>query len=170
WPEDFQAILRSFKEVFPAVQIWRVGADAIVLGGPRDIPLPVGQIFARASGPVRADLARIGIRGPEDLLAHFWIGGDELRAAVPPGPLNTDDNMRIEFAAPLRMLARDPDHLDMQKKELGGMFRGRTRGALPLLRFPDADADRQARFVARLARAAGELGFPDEAETYAAAA
>src|SRR6185503_5116581 len=53
---------------------------------------------------------------------------------------------------------------------LGGMFRGRTRGALPLLRFPDADADRQARFVARLARAAGELGFPDEAETYAAAA
>jgi spermidine synthase len=170
WPEDFQAILRSFQEVFPAIQIWRVGADAILLGGPRDIPLPVGQLFARASPPVRADLARIGIHGPEDLLAHFWIGGDEVRSAVPPGPLNTDDNMRIEFAAPLRMLARDSDRLDRQKRELGGMFRGRTRGVLPLLRFPDTDADRQARFVARLARAAGELGFDDEAETYAAEA
>jgi spermidine synthase len=180
WPEDFQAILRSFQEVFPAVQIWRVGSDAILLGGPRDLPLRVGPIFARASERVRADLGRIGIHGPEDLLAHFWIGGDELRAAVPPGPLNTDDNMRIEFAAPLRMLARDPDRLDRQRSELGGMFRGKTTGALPLLRFPEppagveapqtAEAAREARFLAGLARASATRGFFDAARTYAAAA
>jgi len=177
WPEDFQAILRSFQEVFPAVQIWRVGSDAIVLGGPRDLPLRIGPLLARASARVRADLDRIGVHGPEELLAHFWIGGDELRAAVPPGPLNTDDNMRIEFAAPLRMLARDAGRLDRQKADLGGMFRGRTTGALPLLRFPDAAAEsdaaravREAEFLARLARAAATRGYLDAAPTYAAAA
>jgi spermidine synthase len=170
WPEDFQAILRSFAEVFPAVQIWRVGSDAILIGGPSDIRLPMDRIFARASDRVRGDLARIGIRGPEELLAHFWIGGDELRAAIPSGPINTDDNMRIEFAAPLRMMARDHERLERQKRELGGMFRGRTTAALPLLRFPEEDAGKQGRFLALLARAAEARGFPDEAQVYAAAA
>ena len=170
WPEDFQAILRSFAEVFPAIQIWRVGSDAILIGGPRDIRLPIDRIFARASDPVRADLGRIGIHGPEDLLAHFWIGGDELRAAIPPGPINTDDNMRIEFAAPLRMLARDLQRLELQKKELRALFAGRTSGVLPLLRFPGADAAAEGAFLARLARAAIDTGYEDEASVYAAAA
>jgi len=170
WPEDFQAILRSFAEVFPSIQIWRVGSDAILVGGPRDIPLPVGRVFARASDRVRGDLARIGLRGPEDLLAHFWIGGDELRAAIPPGPINTDDNMRIEFAAPLRMLARDNERLERQKQELRGMFAGRTSAALPHLRFPADDPTREGAFLARLARAALERGYEDEAAVYAAAA
>jgi spermidine synthase len=170
WPEDVRTLLRSFTEVFPAVQVWRVGVDAILIGGPRDLPLPVGRIFARASDPVRADLARIGIRSPEDLLAHFWIGGDELRAALPPGPLNTDDNMRIEFAAPLRMLARDRTRLLEQEIELKGMFRGRTTGVLPLLQFPDDDRGKRARFLEGLAQAALRSGFTDEAAVYGVAA
>jgi spermidine synthase len=170
WPDDVRTILRSFMQVFPAVQVWRVGVDAIVIGSPKDMPLPVERIFARASGPVRADLARIGIRSPEDLLAHFWIGGDELRAAVPPGPLNTDDNMRIEFAAPLRMLSRDPARLAEQETELKAMFRGRTTGALPLMRFPDDDRGKRARFLEGLAQAALGSGFANEAATYAVAA
>jgi len=167
WPEDFQAILRSFQEVFPSVQIWRVGYDAVLLGAPADIPLPVSQMFARASNRVRADLSRIGVRGPEDLLAHFWIGGDDLKGAIAPGPINTDDNMRIEFAAPLRMLSRDPKRLERQGAELGAMFRGRTTGALSLLRFPDADPARRALFLSRLSEATLEQGHADEAAVYA---
>ncbi len=170
WPEDFQSILRSFMEVFPSVQIWRAGSDAILIAGPGDIPLPVGQLFARASDAVRADLGRIGVRSPEDLLAHFWIGGEDLRAALPEGPINTDDNMRIEFVAPLRMLSRDSQRLERQRRALAGMFEGRTRAALPLLTFPEDDKAKQAGFLARLANAALELGFADEARVYAGAA
>ncbi|HEV8201696.1 MAG TPA: fused MFS/spermidine synthase [Candidatus Polarisedimenticolia bacterium] len=170
WPEDFQAILRSFQEVFPSVQIWRVGYDAVLLGAPADIPLPVSQMFARASNRVRADLSRIGVRGPEDLLAHFWIGGDDLKGAIAPGPINTDDNMRIEFAAPLRMLSRDPKRLARQGVELGSMFRGRTTGALSLLRFPDPDPARRALFLTRLSDATLEQGHADEAAVYASEA
>ncbi|HET8947204.1 MAG TPA: fused MFS/spermidine synthase [Candidatus Polarisedimenticolia bacterium] len=170
WPEDFQAILRSFQEVFPSIQIWRVGYDAVLLGAPADIPLPVSQMFARASNRVRADLSRIGVHGPEDLLARFWIGGDDLKGAVAPGPINTDDNMRIEFAAPLRMLSRDPKRLERQGAELGAMFRGRTTGALSLLRFPDADPARRALFLSRLSVATLEQGHADEATVYASEA
>jgi spermidine synthase len=169
-PEDFRTILRSFMEVFPRVQIWRVGVDAIMIGGPSDLPLPVARLFERASPSVRADLARIGIHGPEDLLAHFWIGGDELRVAVPPGPINTDDNMRIEFAAPLRMLARDKARLTQQEIELRAMFHDRTTGALPLLQFPEEDAGKRARFLTGLAQATLLQGFTDEAAVYGAAA
>ena len=109
------AVLRSFMEVFPSVQIWQVGYDAVMVAGPDDLPLPVGQIAERATGKVRDDLERTGIHGPIDLIS-YWIGGEELRRAVPPGPINTDDNMKIEFAAPLRMLSRDPARLDEQKR------------------------------------------------------
>ncbi|HUD72312.1 MAG TPA: fused MFS/spermidine synthase [Dongiaceae bacterium] len=170
WPEDFQSILRSFMQVFPSVQIWRAGSDAILIAGPGEIPLPVGQLFARATDAVRADLRRIGVRSPEDLLAHFWIGGDDLRAALPEGPINTDDNMRIEFVAPLRMLSRDTQRLERQRRALAGMFEGRTRAALPFLTFPEDDKPKQAEFLARLANAALGLGFADEARAYAGAA
>jgi len=163
WPQDFQAILRGFLEVFPAAQIYRVGPDAIVLGAASDAPLSLARIRGRGTERVRADLARIGIRGPEDLLAHFWIGGEALRAAVPPGPVNTDDNMRIEFAAPLRMLARDPQRLERQKRELGAMFQGRATGIGPGMIADGGEAGQESAFLARLAGAALLRGFPDEA-------
>src|SRR5262249_58508659 len=31
WPEDFLAVLRSFTEVFPSAQIWRVGFYAVMV-------------------------------------------------------------------------------------------------------------------------------------------
>jgi spermidine synthase len=163
WPRDFQAILRGFLEVFPAAQIYRVGPDAIVLGSASAAPISLEHIRARVSDRVRADLDRIGVHGPEDLLAHFWIGGEALRRAVPPGPINTDDNMRIEFAAPLRMLSRDPQRLEQQKAELAAMFRGHETGLgeemLPLR----GDAAQQSDFLGRLAEAALLRGFPEEA-------
>jgi spermidine synthase len=169
WPQDFMAVLRSFMEVFPSVQIWQVGYDAVMVAGPDDLPLPVGQIAGRATGKVRDDLERTGIHGPIDLMSYFWIGGDELRRAVPPGPINTDDNMKIEFAAPLRMLSRDPARLDEQKRELGSMFAGKSTGALSFLRFPETIPQQKAEFLAHLATATMERRWPDVAEGYARA-
>jgi spermidine synthase len=162
WPEDFQAILRGFLEVFPSVQIYRVGPDALVLGSASDVPLAPARIAARVNDRVRADLARVDIRAPEDLLAHYWIGGADLRASVPPGPINTDDNMRIEFAAPLRMLARDPERLERQKRELADMFRGRATGLTSDRIAFEGSADEKSAFLARLAEVALRRGFPEE--------
>jgi len=102
---------------------------------------------------------RVGIRGPRDLLAHHWIGGAELRAALSPGPLNTDDNMLIEFTAPLRVLARRPGDQMAQATELAGMFAGQTSGILPHLTPPGAGRPALSRFWAQMSGSTLAGGF-----------
>ncbi|MEK7283817.1 MAG: fused MFS/spermidine synthase, partial [Acidobacteriota bacterium] len=163
---DFRAILRSFAAVFQGVHVFRVASDAIVIGTNGRAPIPLESILARANRRVLADLLRIGIRTPEDLLAHYWVGGDELRARLGQGPLNTDDNMLIEFNAPLRMLARHQAEQEAQARELAWMFADGTTGIAPQIRL-SLDRDHERRFWARLARASVEQGYPDVAGLYA---
>lgn len=113
-PTDLQVILRSLKTVFPYLHVFRVESDAILLATTYPLRFDAATLLQRVTPQVRKDLAQIGITGAEDLLAHYWIGGEELNQAVPEGPLNTDDNMYIEFRAPLRMLlpeAQKEQHL-----------------------------------------------------------
>src|SRR5439155_20144646 len=105
-------------------------------------------LLARLGGGPARDLERIGIGDPGDLLAHYWIGGAELRSFLAPGPLNTDDNMLIEFAAPLRMLSRRPEVQAAQSRDLAGLFADRTTGVLTHLDPKAADPHAQALFWA----------------------
>jgi spermidine synthase len=165
--EDFRTILRSFAAVFPGVHVFRVASDAIVIGSNGRAPIRLESILARANPGVLADLGRIGIRTPEDLLAHYWIGGDELRARLGSGPFNTDDNMLIEFKAPLRMLSRRKAEQEAQARELAAMFAGDATGIVRQVRLPGEDRVRQSLFWARLAAASVAQGYPDLAGLYA---
>src|SRR3989442_1295768 len=165
--DDFRAILRSFTAVFPEVQVFRAASDAILVASNGSAPVGLDPFLAGVSGRAAADLDRVGIRGPRDLLAHHWIGGAELRAALSPGPLNTDDNMLIEFTAPLRMLARRPGDQMAQATELAGMFAGQTSGILPHLTPPGAGRPALSRFWAQMSGSTLAGGFPDLAVVYA---
>ena len=165
--DDFRAILRSFTAVFPEVQVFRAASDAILVASNGGAPVGLDPFLAGVSGRAAADLDRVGIRGPRDLLAHHWIGGAELRAALSPGPLNTDDNMLIEFTAPLRMLARRPGDQMAQATELAGMFAGQTSGILPHLTPPGAGRPALSRFWAQMSGSTLAGGFPDLAVVYA---
>ncbi|MCX8157105.1 MAG: fused MFS/spermidine synthase [Verrucomicrobiae bacterium] len=103
-PADLQVILRSLKEVFPCLHMFRVESDAILLATTQPLRFDAATLLQRVTPRVKQDFAHIGMTGAEDMLAHYWIGEDELARAIPGGPLNTDDNMYIEFRAPLRML------------------------------------------------------------------
>jgi spermidine synthase len=165
--EDFLAIVRSFTGVFPEVHLFRVNEDAILLGSGRPLPIDLARIVTRGSPRVRADLARAGVVVPEDLLGHYWAGGEELAGAIPPGPINTDDNMLIEFAAPLRMLTRDPERLRAQTVALAGLFSGRANGLAGRMIFPAEDGDAESAFWARTAIAALARGGAEPALVYA---
>src|SRR5438093_432518 len=165
--DDFRAILRSFTAVFPEVQVFRAASDAILVASNGGAPVGLDPFLAGVSGRAAADLDRVGIRGPRDLLAHHWIGGAELRAALSPGPLNTDDNMLIEFTTPLRMLARRPGDQMAQATELAGMFAGQTSGILPHLTPPGAGRPALSRFWAQMSGSTLAGGFPDLAVVYA---
>ena len=166
-PDDFSAILRSFAAVFPDVHVFRVDTDAILVGSKGGSGVRLDALLARpGEGPAR-DLERIGIGDPGGLLAHYWIGGAELRSFLAPGPLNTDDNMLIEFAAPLRMLSRRPEAQAAQSGELARLFAGRTTGVLTHLGPQAAEPHAQALFWAGMAGSTLSGGYPDLAAEYA---
>jgi len=52
----------------------------------------------------RAEARRGGFNSPHDVFAYVLLGPDELEAFTAGAPLNTDDNARIEFAAPRDLL------------------------------------------------------------------
>ncbi len=165
--DDFRAILRSFAAVFPEVHVFRVDTDTILVGSKGGAGVRLDALLARPGGGPARDLERIGIVDPGDLLAHYWIGGAELRSFLAPGPLNTDDNMLIEFAAPLRMLSRRKEAQEEQSRELAGLFAGRTTGVMPHLGPRSADPHAQARFWAGIAGSTLAGGYPDLAVVYA---
>jgi spermidine synthase len=105
-PEDMRALIATFHSVFPNVLAFGVGdaSDLVVLGSDRPLPLDFTALQARMSelGPA-VDLGRVGVRSPEDLLAHLCLAAPGLEEYVKDARLNTDDNALIEFSAPLSL-------------------------------------------------------------------
>jgi predicted membrane-bound spermidine synthase/tetratricopeptide (TPR) repeat protein len=150
---DFATVLRTFTSVFPNVHLFRVNHDAILVGSVQPQPVDEGRLRERITGAVKADLARIDVRGVEDVLARYWIGGAELAACVPNVPFNTDDNRRIEFAAPLQILAGRDRQSGLAS--IATLFEGRTRAAVPQVRL--APGTKPAAFWANVSEAALRL-------------
>jgi spermidine synthase len=158
---DFQTILRSLGGTFPNLHLFRVGNDAIILATPDPLPLDFQRIQDRITPAIQSDLARIHLANAPEFLAQYFIGGRELTRALPPGPINTDDNMYIEFRAPLRVLVREAQN-DL---ELTTTFKNHATGLLPWLQPPAQEE--AAVFWGRMAAAAVRAGRPDEAMLYA---
>ena len=98
--ESLRSVLATFSEVFPHTAVFRIqgaakGKDLILLGSREPINLN------HMSEPrVVADLKRIGIDPPADLMKWFVCDESRLRPAVGGAVINTDDNMHVESVAP----------------------------------------------------------------------
>ena len=71
--------------------------------------MPADVASALQDPGVREDLARIGVRDPFDLLTYVLMGRDAVLGVADGAPLNTDDNVRIEFNAPQYLHRRTSD-------------------------------------------------------------
>jgi hypothetical protein len=98
-----ELVLRTFRGVFPYVEIWDAGAGDIVLLGAMQ-PWQTGpEVFKRgfALDKVKKDMWMIDIQSPEALLARqlasqrtgFAVANDD-------GPMQSDLNPVLEYAAP----------------------------------------------------------------------
>jgi spermidine synthase len=102
--ESLRSVLATFHETFPHVAVFRVqgaakGKDLILLGS--RTPISFDRMNERFNEPrIVVELARAGIKSPDDLRA--WFVCDELRLgpAVAGAIINTDDNMHVETVAP----------------------------------------------------------------------
>lgn len=105
--EDLRSLLRTFAEVYPHVRLFSTidDADLVLVGS--EAPLSIAeQDLARLFGlspAIQAELSAIGIDEAADLLTRYQADRDRVLAYAGEVEANTDDNMRIEYSAPLHL-------------------------------------------------------------------
>lgn len=105
--DDLRSLLGTFTDVYAHVALFSTieDADLVLIGSDAPLQLDVEQMrrmFA-LDAAVADDLAAIDCPDAEDLLARLQMTRDGLREFAGDVERNTDDNMRIEFSAPLHL-------------------------------------------------------------------
>jgi len=102
--DSMRSVLATFSEVFPHVVVFRIqgaakGKDLILLGS--RAPIDLNRIDERMKDArTLADLSRVGLKTPADVLAWFVCDERQMKPAVAGAVINTDDNMHVETVAP----------------------------------------------------------------------
>jgi len=112
-PDNIKTILRTFAGVFPYVALLAtedLSSDTVLIGSFSPIAFDVEHLRAVMRDPrTAAELARAGVREPTDVFARALLVDRRELLEFANGkdvsgwaglPVNTDDNARIEFAAP----------------------------------------------------------------------
>ena len=102
-PEDVQTIVATFADAFPHVAMWELmpGIDYLLVGSAAPVEVGLERLATRLERPgVQRDLARSGGGDALDLLCSYVMGDQGIQKLADDAPLNTDDNARLEFAAP----------------------------------------------------------------------
>lgn len=108
-PEDVQTIVATFADAFPYMSMWELmpGIDYLLVGSASPVEVGLDRLATRLDRPgVRRDLVRSGGGDALDVLCSYVMGDQGIKKLAGDAPLNTDDNARLEFAAP-RGLYRD---------------------------------------------------------------
>ncbi|MFT4624221.1 MAG: spermidine synthase [Myxococcota bacterium] len=103
---DLRSLLATFAAVYPHVIVYATIEDAdLVLVGSESELLP-GPDAARSllkHPDVAAELKVVDINDPMDVVSLFQMDRATILEMVGNSPLNTDDNMLIEYSAPLHL-------------------------------------------------------------------
>jgi hypothetical protein len=107
-PWNIKTIYATVREAFPYVYVFAaedLSSDTILIGSLDPLPLDLDVIERAFRDPVtRAEAKRGGFSTPHDVFAYLLLGPEELESFTAGSPINTDDNARIEFAAPRDLL------------------------------------------------------------------
>lgn len=103
-PDELRGLLATFAEIFPSVSLYVAieGADIVVLGSERDLTPRLDLAERLMADPaVSQELASISARFPLDLVALHAMNREQVLAFAGDAEPVTDDNLRVEYAAPL---------------------------------------------------------------------
>ena len=105
-PPEVATLMATFNLAFPHVYVFRgASGDLMLLGAREPFAIDVARMQARidGGGPVAENLAGVGVRSAAALLSRLYLTPQGARDFAGGAPINTDDNARIEFLAPLRV-------------------------------------------------------------------
>jgi len=132
-PEELRSVVRTFQGVFPHTSLWRVKAYLMLLGGDR-------PLVCAAGGALR----------------HFVAADGAVAAWAAEAPLNTEDNLLVEYRAP--RLFRWLNSLELMMENLRGLAAIRQDAAVLSKDLPAHFSVGARRLVAgMLAQAEGDL-------------
>lgn len=101
---DLKAVIRTFCEAYPYVLVFSTirDADMVMVGSERPITMTEAAAAAlvEKNAGVEAEMLQIGVVDGYDLLSHFLFDRDVAMALTEGVPLNTDDNLLVEYSAP----------------------------------------------------------------------
>lgn len=101
-PENIRSVVRTFNENFRYTMLWLTHNDAEIVGSNEPIRIDEAELEHRIAEPaVAADLKRVMMGTSAEFLSYFALGTEGMRAFGRDGILNTDDNLYLEFSAPL---------------------------------------------------------------------
>ncbi|HVZ85739.1 MAG TPA: fused MFS/spermidine synthase [Polyangia bacterium] len=107
-PWNIKTIYGTVREAFPYVYVFAaedLSSDTILIGSMKPLPLDIDLLERAFRDPsTRAEARRGGLSSPHDVLAYLLLGPEELESFTAGSVLNSDDNARIEFAAPRDLL------------------------------------------------------------------
>jgi spermidine synthase len=107
-PWNVKTIYRTVREEFPYVYVFAaedLSSDTILIASETPLKLDLGAVERAFAHPAtRAEARRGLIESAHDVFAYLLLTPDEIESFAAASPLNTDDNARIEFAAPRDLL------------------------------------------------------------------
>ncbi|MEC8425386.1 MAG: hypothetical protein VX000_16490, partial [Myxococcota bacterium] len=104
---DLRTLLRTFTETYRYVVLFSTieDADLVLVGSDSPLELTADRValMMERNPAVANDLQQIDCATPEDVLTRYQIDQDDILEFAGRATLNTDDNMRIEYSAPLHL-------------------------------------------------------------------
>ena len=105
--EDLRSLLGTFASVFPHVRLFSTiqDGDLVLVGSFSPLAMDGAAITRRlwADPGVARQLAQLDVHRFEDLLTFYQLDRARILEVAADAGLNTDDNMRIEYSAPLHL-------------------------------------------------------------------
>jgi len=147
--DNLRSVVRTFGSQFKYTAMWLAFGDAVLVGSNSPILIDPEKLERGVAYPgVAEDMRRVMVGSADDLMSYFVMGPGGMRAFGQGGILNTDDNLYLEFSAPLSLGTERVSDNSSAISEY-------RESALPLVVLP-SDSDNAARW-------AGSLRVHDEA-------
>ncbi len=102
--DDLKCVVKTFSENFRYTMLWLTRNDAELVGSNDPIVIDEKELGRRIAAPgVVDDLKSVDMGSADDFLDYFVMGTRGMAEFGAGGVRNTDDNLHLEFSAPMSM-------------------------------------------------------------------
>ena len=103
--ENLKSVVKTFHQRFKYTMLWLTYYDSVIVGSNRAILIDEDDLDRRIKEvpAISDDLRQVMMGSATDLLSYFAMGSEGMRVFSKDGIVNTDNNLYLEFSAPLNI-------------------------------------------------------------------